>query len=345
MSGAADLHETLDKETGMSLSVLYIGGTGQISLPCVEQSVAAGHKVTVLNRGKTSVPLPAGVETIVGDMGGETYAGLGDRKFDVVAQFRLYTPEDMKRDIATFTGRTGQYVFISSASVYEKPVQDYPITERTKQDNPFWEYSRRKTQCELLLQGQRALAYTIVRPSHTVRTHMPVEVGDADMAIRRFIAGKPVIVTGDGSSLWTLTRSADVARALVPLLGHAKALNDDFHITTDVAFSWRQIHEAIARGFGAGAIHASVPTEVLVAHNKEWEGPLMGDKTWTAMFDNTKVKGVVGEFNASRDLDEILADSVMHAKERLKSPPSAAAEAEDRLMDKIIAAQRAVVSG
>jgi nucleoside-diphosphate-sugar epimerase len=326
----------------MALRVLYIGGTGQISLPCVEQSVAAGHQVTILNRGKTTVPLPKGVETLVGDMGTETYRELGDRKFDVVAQFRLYHPDEMKRDIATFSGKAGQYVFISSASVYQKPVQDAPMTERTKQENPFWEYSRRKTACEQMLQGQTALPYTIIRPSHTVRTHMPVEVGDADAAIRRFIAGKPVVVTGDGSSLWTLTRSIDVARAMVPLFGNAKAMNDDFHITTDRAFSWVQIHEAIARGFGANAIHAFVPTTVLVAYHKEWEGGLMGDKTWSALFDNSKVKSVVGEFNASQDLDEILAESVKHAKERLKAPLSAAAEAEDRLMDRIIAAQAAV---
>ena len=323
----------------MALRVLYIGGTGQISLPCVEQSVAAGHKVTVLNRGKTSVPLPKDVETIVGDMGTETYRELGDRTFDVVAQFRLFAPDEMKRDIATFTGKTGQYVFISSASVYQKPVKHYMMTERTRQENPFWEYSRRKTRCEEMLQGQAALPYTIIRPSHTVRTHMPVDLGDADAAIRRFIAGKPVIVTGDGSSLWTLTRSTDVARGLVPLFGNAKALNDDFHITTDVGFTWNQIHDAIARGFGAKAIHAHVPTDVLVAYNREWEGPLLGDKTWSALFDNSKVKGVVGEFNASRDLDEILADSVMHAKARLNAPLSPAAEAEDQLMDKIIAAQ------
>ena len=217
----------------MALRVLYVGGTGQISLPCVEQSVAAGHQVTVLNRGQTSVPLPKGVETLVGDMGSDTYRSLGDRKYDVVAQFRLYTPDQMKRDIETFAGKTGQYVFISSASIYEKPVKDTPITEQTKRDNPYWEYSRNKIQCELLLQNQTALPYTIVRPSHTVRTGMPIEVGDADAAIRRFIAGKPVVVTGDGSSLWTLTRSADVARALVPLFGNRKAINDDFHITTD----------------------------------------------------------------------------------------------------------------
>lgn len=325
----------------MTISVLYIGGTGQISLPCVEASAAAGHKVTVLNRGKTAVPLPKGVETLVGDMNDATYDDLGDRHFDVVAQFRLFTPERMKRDIATFTGKTGQYVFISSASVYEKPVRHYMITEKTPQDNPYWEYSRQKTYCEQVLQDQSKLAYTIVRPSHTVRTGMPIEVGDPDAAIRRMIAGKPVVVTGDGSSLWTLTRSVDVARAFVRLLGNPKALNDDFHITTDRGFTWNQIHEAIARGFGVEAIHAHVPTETLVRHNREWEGPLLGDKTWSALFDNSKIKSAVGAFDASQNIDEILSESVKHARERLKAP-APPASAEEQLLDRIIVAQAAL---
>ena len=325
----------------MTLRVLYIGGTGQISLPCVEESVAAGHTVTVLNRGQTNVPLPKGVETLVGDMQTETYGELGDRTFDVVAQFRLYKKDEMRRDIATFTGRTGQYVFVSSASVYEKPVRHYMMTERTPLSNPYWEYSREKIACETLLRDQDKLPYTIVRPSHTVRTGMPIEVGDADNAIRRMIAGKPVIVTGDGSSLWTLTRSADVARAFVRLFGNSKALDDDFQITTDRAFTWNQIHDAIARGFGVEAVHAHVPTSALVAFNKAWEGPLMGDKTWSALFDNTKVKSVVGAFDASEDLDEILHDSIAHAKRRLDAPAAAQSD-EDRLIDRIIAAQAAV---
>lgn len=325
----------------MTLSVLYIGGTGQISLPCVEASVAAGHKVTVLNRGKTSAPLPKAVATLVGDMNDAAYDDLGDQRFDVVAQFRLYTPEQMKRDIATFTGRTGQYVFISSASVYEKPVKHYMMSEKTtKLENRYWEYSRQKIDCEELLRAQEKLPYTIVRPSHTVRTGMPIQVGDPDAAIRRMIAGKPVIVAGDGSSVWTLTRSVDVAWPLIRLFGNPKALSEDFHITTDRGFTWNQIHEAIARGFGVEAIHAHVPTSTLVRHKKEWEGPLMGDKTWTALFDNSKIKSVAGAFEASQNIDAILEDSITHAKERLKTP--AVESDEDRLIDRLIAAQAAL---
>ncbi len=325
----------------MALSVLYIGGTGQISLPCVEASVAAGHKVTVLNRGKTKARLPAGVVTLVGDMNDVAYGELADRRFDVVAQFRLYTAGQMRLDIETFTGKTGQYVFISSASVYEKPVKHYMMTERTPLENKYWQYSRDKIDCERLLRSQEKLAYTIVRPSHTVRTAIPIQVGAHDSAIRRMIAGRPVIVAGDGSSLWTLTRSVDVAKPFVRLLGNSRALNDDFHITTDRGFTWNQIHEAIARGFGVEAVHAHVPSETLVRYNKDWEGPLMGDKTWSALFDNSKVESVVGPFEASRDLDEILHDSIVHAKERLRAPAPDTCE-EDRLIDRIIAAQDAL---
>jgi nucleoside-diphosphate-sugar epimerase len=325
----------------MTLSVLYIGGTGQISLPCVEASVAAGHNVTVLNRGKASSLLPPGVEAVVGDMTDDPYKDIADRRFDVVAQFRVYTPEQMQRDIATFAGKTSQYVFISSASVYEKPVQNYLMTERSPQSNPFWQYSRNKIDCERMLRDQRKLAYTIVRPSHTVRTAMPIQVGDPDIAMRRMLRGKPVIVAGDGTSLWTLTRAVDVARAFVRLLGHRNAMDDDFHITTGRGFSWNQIHEAIARGLGVKGIHASVPTSVLISYNTAWEGPLMGDKTWSALFDNTKIKTTVGEFDPSENIDEILFESLFYARQRLEATPTEESD-EDRLIDRIIAAQAAV---
>jgi nucleoside-diphosphate-sugar epimerase len=324
----------------MALNVLYIGGTGQISLPCVDASVAAGHKVTVLNRGKTTVPLPKGVETLAGDMHGDTYAALGDERFDVVCQFRLYTPDQMRRDIAAFTGKTGQYVFISSASAYQKPVQHYLMTERTPLENPYWHYSRDKIACEKLLREQSALTYTIVRPSHTVRTGMPIQVGDDDTVLLRMIAGRPIIVAGDGTSLWTLTRSVDFAQPFVKLLGNSRALNDDFQITGDRGFNWNQIHEAIARGFGVEAKLVHVPTDTLVRYKPEWEPPLVGDKCWSALFDNSKVKGVAGAFTCSENLDEIMADSIMHAKKRL--PTMVADAAEDALMDRIVREQSAL---
>jgi nucleoside-diphosphate-sugar epimerase len=204
--------------------------------------------------------------------------------------------------------------------------------------NPYWEYSRNKIACEKLIQKQKKLPYTIVRPSHTVRTGMPIQIGDPDAAIRRMMAGKPVIVAGDGTSLWTLTRAKDFAVPFVKLFGKKAALGDDFQITSDRAFTWDQIHEAIARGFGVKAIHAHVPTDTLIRYHKEWEGPLMGDKSWSAVFDNSKIKKVAGKFEASQDLDKILKESVKHAKVRLKRPAPPESD-EDRLMDRIIAEQ------
>ena len=194
----------------------------------------------------------------------------------------------MKRDLATFTGKTGQYVFISSASVYEKPVRHYMMNERTRLENKYWQYSRDKIACEQLLRDQERLAYTIVRPSHTVRT------GDANPGWRPR-CGAPQNDRGEaGNRRWrrleprTLTRSVDVATPFTRLLGNSAALNDDFHITTDRGFTWNQIHEAIARGLGVQAIHAHVPTETLVRFNKEWAGPLLGDKTWSALFEDRR---------------------------------------------------------
>ena len=323
----------------MALTILYIGGTGQISLPCVQASVAAGHKVSVLNRGKTTIDLPNGVETIVGEVGPEDgYKNLAARRFDVVCQFRAYLPGQMQRDIDTFTGKTDQYVFISSASAYQKPAHHYIITERTPLENPYWQYSRDKAACEAILRGQSKLPWTIVRPSHTVRTGMPIQLGNADEGLRRMIAGKPVVVAGDGTSLWALTRCVDLAVPFVRLLGNSRALNDDFQITNDRSFTWDQIHTAIGRGFGVDAIHAHVPSDTLIRYNKEWEGPLLGDKSWSVIFDNSKVKSVAGDFTCAGDLDTILADSVMHAKTRLQSPAPPPL-AEDALMDRIVAEQ------
>lgn len=326
----------------MPLSVLYIGGTGQISLPCVEASVGLGHKVTVLNRGQTDVPLPASVEAIAGAVGDDAgYANLGDKRFDVVCQFRVYTAEQMQRDIATFAGRTGQYVFISSASAYQKPAHHYVITEKTPLENPYWEYSRNKIACEALLAGQEALPWTVVRPSHTVRTGMPLAIGDIDVLLRRLMRGAPLIVHGDGMSLWTLTRSVDFAQPFVRLLGNSRALRDEFQITASKGFTWNQIHDAIGRGFGVEAVHAHVPTDTLIRYNPAWEGPLMGDKAWPALFDNTKVKSVAGDFSCAEDLDTILEESIRHGKARLQAaaPLSDAAKTEEALMERIIADQ------
>jgi nucleoside-diphosphate-sugar epimerase len=294
--------------------------------------------------------LPIGVTTIVGDIHDqEAYAKLGASKFDVVCAFMVFKPEHIRQDIATFSGKVGQYVFISSASCYLKPVRHYIITEKTPLENPYWEYSRNKIACERLLQDQSKLPYTIVRPSHTVRTRLPIEVGDAMGGLRRMLAGKPVLVTGDGTSPWTLTRSIDFSVPFVRLFGNSRALSQDFHITNDRAFTWDQIHTAIGRAFEVKVRNVHVPTDTLIRYNPEWTGPLVGDNMWTALFDNSKIKNAVGEFTCSADLDEILAEPAAFAQRSLKL--SSQLEKPDKLMledalvDRIIEDQLSLRTG
>lgn len=326
----------------MALNILFIGGTGQISLPCVELAVKAGHKVTVFNRGVRDEKLPRKVKTIAGDMKDKkAYAKLGKTKWDVVAQFMVFTPEQMQLDLDTFTGNTAQFIFISSASVYEKPPSHYVITEKTPAVNPYWPYSQAKIACEELLQKQKKLPWTIVRPSHTVRTGLPTMTNEGDMIGHRLLAGKPVLVAGDGATPWTLTRSEDFAVPFLGLLGNKKALGEIFHITGDKGFTWDEIYKAIAKGLGVEAKIVHVPTDTLCRYKPDWDGPLLGDKTWTALFDNKKVKRVAGKFTCSEDLDVILAQPIAYFKKRLAEKGTPLHEL-DALHDRIAAEQLAL---
>ncbi len=325
----------------MALNVLFIGGTGQISYPCVERAVAEGHRVSVFNRGLRQSPLPAGVTSIVGELGSSDYADLAKANYDVVCQFIAFTPDQIARDIEVFSGHCGQYIFISSASVYEKPARHYVITEKTPAINPYWPYSQAKIACEELLAKSDNLAWTIVRPSHTVRTGLPMMMGEADIMARRLLDGDPIIVAGDGHTPWTLTRSVDLAVPFVGLFGKQAALREIFHITSDRAHIWDDIQKAIARLLGVEAKIVHVPTDTLIKYNPAWEGPLRGDKAWTAIFDNSKVKQVAGDFTCAESLDEILAEPIMHLKQRLAQnrPPRGDVDA---LIDRICADQSAL---
>jgi nucleoside-diphosphate-sugar epimerase len=326
----------------MALKILFIGGTGQISYPCVERAVAQGHEVSVFNRGLRGDPLPAGVTSIVGELGSSAYADLAKANYDVVTQFIAFTPDQIARDIDIFSGHCGQYIFISSASVYEKPARHYVISEeKTPAINPYWPYSQAKIACEELLKKSDNLAWTIVRPSHTVRTGLPIMMGDSDVMARRMLDGEPTIVAGDGHTPWTLTRSVDFAVPFVGLFGKQKALRDIFHITNDHAHIWDDIQKAIARLLGVEAKIVHVPTDTLVRYNPEWIGPLTGDKAWTAIFDNSKVKSVAGDFTCAESLDEILAEPIMHLKQRFAKarPPKGEFDA---LVDRICAEQSAL---
>ncbi len=284
------------------MKVLYIGGTGEISFDCIHQSVELGHEVTVFNRGNNNAALPDECKFIVGDIHDDAvYSKLADENFDVICQFRLFSTDEIKRDIELFAGHCGQYVFISTASAYQKPVRGLPITEQTPLDNPYWGYSQTKAEMERLLRAQSGLPYTIVRPSHTYRTHMPTP-WSGNIDVSRMLRGKPVVVHGDGESLWTVTYATDFAPPFVKLLGSKKALGEDFHLTGDRQWSWNEILEAVAAALKVTDYQfVHVATDTLVRYNPDWVGPLLGDKAASVIFDNSKIKSVVGDFDCLID--------------------------------------------
>lgn len=321
------------------MRVLYIGGTGEISFDCIHESVRLGHDVTAFNRGNRNAGLPASCRLIKGDVEDDAgYGQLASGHFDVICQFRLFTPAAIGRDLALFTGHCGQYVFISSASAYRKPVRGLPIAEATPLDNPHWAYSRAKAEMEALLRAQDRLPYTIVRPSHTYRTQMPTPMA-GNVEVSRLLRGKPVVLHGDGESLWTVTHAEDFARPFARLLGAPGALGEVFHLTGDRTWSWNEILEAIAAALGVQQyplVH--VASDTLVRYHPEWEGPLLGDKSPSVAFDNSKVKALVGDFDCPIDPWQ----GMRLVAERY--PPSATDfdPAIDQLLDRIVAEQGAL---
>lgn len=287
------------------MRILFIGGTGTISTSSSALALARGHHLTLVNRGTTPVPSELdGAELLRGasDDPASLRAAVGDREFDVVVNFRAYRPEQVAADVELFSGRTGQYVFISSASAYQKPVERLPITESTPLRNPYWQYSRDKIACEdLLVAAYRDHGFpaTIVRPSHTY-TERSVPIFGRWTAVERMRAGKPVVVHGDGTSLWHLTHARDLAVALVGLLGNRRAVGEAFHITGDEALTWNQIFQIIANAAGAPEPELVHVASEAIARELPAEGPgLVGDKANSVIFDNSKVKSLVPEFVAA----------------------------------------------
>lgn len=287
------------------LKVLFIGGTGIISSACSALAVERGIDLYVLNRGTTSTRrLPEGATVLHGDIRDEQSArtALGDHEFDAVVDWVAFTPEHVRTDLELFRGRTRQYVFISSASAYQTPAERLPITESTPLRNPFWEYSRNKIACEdVLMEAYRDEAFpvTIVRPSHTYdRTTVPFDGGWT--IVERMRQGKPVVVHGDGSSLWTLTHHTDFARGLVALLGNPRTLGDAFTITGDDVLTWDQIARALASAAGVSdprIVH--VPSDVIAAEHPDWGASLLGDKTHSSVFDTAKIRSVAPDFRTT----------------------------------------------
>ncbi|WP_194411135.1 SDR family oxidoreductase [Microbacterium cremeum] len=290
-------------------SILYIGGTGTISAACVRRSLARGHEVAVLNRGGARRPLPPQVRLIQADIRDPAgvRAALAGERFDVVAEFLAFTPEHVGADLELFEGRTGQYVFVSSASAYEKPPRRLPVTESTPLRNPFWQYSRDKIACEDVLVAahrERGLPVTIVRPSHTYDERLlPTLGGWTDIA--RMRDGRPVIVHGDGTSLWTITHSDDFAVAFTGLLGNPAAIGEAFTITGSHAPTWNQIYGWLADAAGVASpdlVH--VASETIAAFEPGLGPGLLGDKAHSMVFDNAKVTTLVPEFRTTITFDE-----------------------------------------
>jgi nucleoside-diphosphate-sugar epimerase len=284
--------------------VLFIGGSGIISSACSQRAVELGMELHVLNRGTTATrPLPPEARVHVGDVRdpASLKEALGSEEFDAVVDWVAFTPEHVQADMDFFTGRTGQYVFISSASAYQTPPERVPVVESTPLRNPFWQYSRDKIACEDLLTRayrQDGFPATVVRPSHTYdRTLVPFDGGWT--IVERMRQGKPVVVHGDGTSLWTLTHNTDFAKGFVPLLGHPRTVGDVFHITSDDALTWDQIAWALASEAGVEADIVHVPSDAIAAVSPDWGAALLGDKAHSMLFDNTKLRTVVPDFVAT----------------------------------------------
>ncbi len=297
------------------MKALFIGGTGIISSACGDLAVKRGIDLVLLNRGKSSRPVPAGARVIQADIRdpGAARRALAGETFDVVVNWIAYTPDHIEIDLDLFSGKTGQYIFISSASAYQKPLSQLPITESTPLANPFWEYSRNKIACEdALLRAYRSSRFpiTIVRPSHTYdRTLLPFHGGFT--VVDRMRRGKPVIVQGDGTSLWVLTHHRDFAVGFTGLLGNPRAIGDSFQITSDELLTWNQIFHIVAGAAGVTTELVHVPSDVIARYDPEWGAGLLGDKAHSVIFDNTKIKRIAPDFNPTisfaRGAEEIMA--------------------------------------
>jgi nucleoside-diphosphate-sugar epimerase len=300
------------------MRVLFIGGTGLISSGCIAATEAAGHELWLLNRGRSILPSTVPPERIITADATDPLAlrdALHGHEFDSVVQWIAFTPEHVADDVETFAS-AGQYIFISSASAYEKPSTNWLVTETTPLRNAYWQYSRDKIACEQVLrEAQAATGFpmTIIRPSHTYGlSHFPVIVGSDKQftIIDRMRRGAKVIVAGDGTSIWTVTHNTDFAKGLVGLLGNPAAIGEDFTITSDEALAWNQIYELIGEAAGAKPDIMHVPTDGLIAADPELTGGLLGDKIYSTVFDNSKLRSVVPDYNATIPFSEGIKDTV-----------------------------------
>lgn len=334
------------------MKALFIGGTGTISTDVVALAQQRGWEITLLNRGSKKVP--EGTRSIIADINDEEAVAkaIANENYDVVAQFIGYTAEDVQRDIRLFRNKTKQYIFISSASAYQKPLADYRITESTPLSNPYWQYSRNKIEAEeVLMSAYRSDGFpvTIVRPSHTYNGMKPpvcVHGSKGNWQIlKRILDGKPVIIPGDGTSLWTLTHSQDFAKGYVGLMANPHAIGNAFHITTDESMTWNQIYQTIADTLGKPLDALHVPSDFLARHgeNYDFKGELLGDKASTVVFDNSKIKRLVPDFVCNISMADGLRQAVqfMLAHPETQTPDLEFDSWCDRIADSMRAADEA----
>ena len=292
------------------MKILFIGGTGLISSACSELALERGVELFILNRSQSGkYSLPEGAHLLVGDVHGneaELTGLLAGQEFDAVVDWIAFTPEDIERDLHLFSDRTGQFVFISSASAYQKPPSHYLITEETPLENPFWDYSRNKIACEQrLMQAHREKNFpaTIVRPSLTYGpSQIPLCVGSWQYpytVIDRMKCGRQIIVPGDGTSLWVLTWNGDFAKGFLGLLANPKAIGEAYHITSDEVLTWDQIYREVGRAVGVDLDIVHVPSDLIAAYDPDALGSLTGDKVNSSVFDNSKIKELVPDFHCT----------------------------------------------
>ncbi|MFS4417108.1 NAD-dependent epimerase/dehydratase family protein [Maribacter sp. 2307ULW6-5] len=286
------------------MKVLFIGGTGNISAASSRLAVKRGMELYLLNRGKSPAKVP-GAKSIVGDITqAHTLAELKRHHWDAVVNWIAFEPKDIERDIALFGGKTKQYLFISSASCYQTPLRHPVITESTPVHNTLWDYSHNKILCEQRLQrayAETAFPMTIVRPSLTYETVIPVAIGGFDKynVVHRIKNDKPIIVHGDGTSLWTVTHSEDFAKGLVGLLGLETAIGHPFHITSDEVLSWNMLYTILGEALGKRPHMVHIASDFICALEPSFTGTLLADKAESVLFDNTKIKTFVPGFQAT----------------------------------------------
>jgi nucleoside-diphosphate-sugar epimerase len=292
------------------MKVLFIGGTGLISSACSDLALERGMELFILNRSRSNkYPVPSGAQLLTGDVYGDESKIrelLSGHRFDVVVDWIAFTPADIERDLRLFGGKVGQFVFISSASAYQKPPKYYVITEKTPLDNPFWQYSRDKIACEERLMRaykEKKFPVTIVRPSLTYGpSQIPLCVGSWQhpyTVIDRMKKGRKIIVPGDGTSLWVLTWNGDFAWGFVGLLGNKKAIGEAYHITSDEVLTWNQIYSQVGWVLGVDPEIVHVPADLIAAYDPDAFGSLIGDKINSAVFDNRKIKKLVPDFTCT----------------------------------------------